>query len=183
MAVLVIAGILWGSYVNLVGKEETVIKRDSNLDVAYQRSLDEIDGKIATMKIEPVYYNMVYLPYAQAREGYLQANKTGDTTQLDKGISEVKSAINVINVVARTESVPPVVLKAVQALSDSITNIEGIKNQERRLYNDAVQDYRQTVRTTPWAGPLGFSVDKYKPFEAQPGAERPDYKGRIEGGK
>jgi len=67
-------------------------------------------------------------------------------------------------------------LKASQNFRDLQTQIEGTENrisEARRKYNDAVQNYNQTVRHFPnslLAGIFGF--DKMTKFAAAEGAEK-----------
>ncbi len=170
--IVVVLLLVFGSYISaknqMVAKDEAVKTQWSQVDVALQRRADLIPNLVATVKGYATHEEKVFGDIANARAGLLNArdpqSKIQANGQLDGALGRL---------LAISENYPD--LKANQNFIALQTQLEGSENrisQERRRYNQFVQDYNTFIRQFPnsiWAGIAGFQP---KPnFEASEGSK------------
>ena len=161
-AVVLLALWFFGSYNGLVKLDTTSEQKWGNVQNAYQRRADLIPNLVATVKAYSDYEGDVLTEITNARASVGQAR-----------------------LLVVVEAYPN--LKANENYLDLQAQLEGTENRintERAYYNEAVQKYKQKVRSFPSnivAGMFGFSLEKWNMFQADQGAEKaPDVKGLIE---
>lgn len=168
----------------LVGKDENVKAKWSEVQNQYQRRADLIPNLVATVKGAAKFESETYVGVAAARAGQAGAalknvaskqvdNVTqSDVDELQKAGAEAQTAArNLINIAV--EAYPQ--LRATENFLGLQTQLEGTENRvttARNHYNTAVQDYNTSVRSFPnniFANMFGFGV---KPtFQADAGAQ------------
>jgi len=172
-AVLIIAGM----YNGLVSKDVATSKAWGNVQSAYQRRADLIPNLVATVQGSATFEKTTQTEIAALRSGAQQASQqvASATTpeQLQAAEGQMTGLIGRLNVVV--EAYPQ--LNSVQAFRDLQVQLEGTENRikfERDNYNTAVQTYQISVRSFPtniFAGMFGFSIDKWKMFQATDNAQ------------
>jgi LemA protein len=159
LGILVVIGlIMGGTYVSsrneMVRKNEAVKQTWSQVDVVLQRRADLIPNLVATVKGYAQQEQKVFGDIANARAGLLNARTPGEKIaangQLDGALGRLLAIV---------ENYPN--LKSNQnflALQDELAGSENRIAQERRRYNEAVQDYNTYIGLFPnsifarWAG-------------------------------
>ena len=170
--IVVVVLMVFGSYISaknqMVAKDEAVKTQWSQVDVALQRRADLIPNLVATVKGYATHEETVFGDIANARAGLLNAR---DPQSKIEANGRLDSALG--RLLAISENYPD--LKANQNFLALQTQLEGSENrisQERRRYNQFVQDYNTFIRQFPnsiWAGIAGFQA---KPnFEASEGSK------------
>ncbi len=167
-----------GTYNTLVTKDEAVNTAWSNVESQYQRRADLIPNLVSTVRgaadFESSTLEAVTNARARATSINLDASDLNDPAkvqQYQQAQSELSGALS--RLLVSVEAYPE--LRATEAFRDLQTQLEGTENRiqtERLRYNEAVQDYNQSVRRFPaalFAGVMGF--DRRVPFEADEGAE------------
>jgi len=170
--------ILAGMYNGLVSKDTNVQAKWGNVQSAYQRRADLIPNLVATVQGSATFEKSTQTEIASLRSGAEQVSKdvASATTpeQLQATQSQMTGLIGRLNVVV--EAYPQ--LNSVQAFRDLQVQLEGTENRikfERDNYNTAVQSYGTAVRSFPTnmiAGMFGFSIDKWKTFQADESAQK-----------
>jgi LemA protein len=169
--IVVVALLVFGSFVSaknqMVAKDEAVKAQWGQVDVVLQRRADLVPNLVATVKGYATHEETVFGDIANARAGLLNArdpqSKMAANGQLDSAFGRL---------LALSENYPD--LKSNQNFLNLQTQLEGSENRisnERRRYNQVVQDYNTYIRQFPnsiWAGIAGFQPKQT--FEASEGA-------------
>lgn len=161
-----------GTYNSLVNKDIASENSWAKVQTAYERRLDLIPNLVATVKGSANFEKETQTQVAALRSGISNAKSTSDLNTVGAKMNSLVSGI-LLNVEAYPE------LKSATnflALQDELAGTENRIKWERDNYNDAVKDYKQSVRRFPVniiAGMFGFEVDKWEMFEANDGAENP----------
>ena len=180
--VIAVAAVLlfWvkGVYNNMVTQDEGVKTAWSQVENQYQRRLDLIPNLVNTVKGYASHEK-------ETLEGVIQARAQATQTTIDPSNlteesmkrfqaaqGELSNALSRLMVVM--ERYPD--LKANQNFMELQAQLEGTENrisEARRKYNEAVQNYNQTVRKMPSALIAGlFNFNVMPKFEAAAGAEK-----------
>ena len=181
IGVLVIVGIFAlvfiGIYNGLVSKDVDAQTKWANVQSSYQRRADLIPNLVATVQGAADFESGTQTQIAELRTGAtaLQQQVASAKTpeDLQAAQASMSGLIGKINVVV--EAYPQ--LKATENFKDLQVQLEGTENRiqfERNNYNTAVKTYATSVRSFPTnilANMFGFNADKWKMFEATPGAE------------
>ena len=176
VAVVCIA-VIAGVYNSLVSKDTNVQAKWGNVQSAYQRRADLIPNLVATVQGSANFESKTQTEIASLRSGAEQVSKDVATAttpeQLQSAQTQMTGLIGRLNVVV--EAYPQ--LNSVQAFRDLQVQLEGTENRiqfERNNYNTAVQTYGTAVRSFPtniFANMFGFSIDKWKTFQADETAQ------------
>jgi LemA protein len=184
IVLLVILGILIvgvmivvGMYNGLVNKDVDVQTKWGNVQSAYQRRADLIPNLVATVQGAADFESNTQTEIAKLRTGAQQVSEQVATAttpeQLMAAQQNMNGLIGRLNVVV--EAYPQ--LRATENFKTLQDQLEGTENRiqfERNNYNNAVRTYATSVRSFPTnmiAGMFGFSIDKWKTFEAAPGSD------------
>ncbi|MFM7839437.1 MAG: LemA family protein [Chitinophagaceae bacterium] len=176
--ILILGGCACNGYNSLVGKDENVKAKWSNVESDYQRRSDLIPNLVNTVKGAANFEQQTLTQVVQARAratsitidpNNVTPEKLAEFQQAQAGVS---SALGRLLAVA--ENYPD--LKASQNFRDLQQQLEGTENRikvSRNDYNAAVQEYNTTARRFPtvlYAGFLGFT--RKSGFAAEAGAEK-----------
>jgi LemA protein len=173
LIVLMVGGWIAGTYNELVVRDTTTEKGWGYVQSAYQRRADLIPNLVDIVKGARDFEKSTLIEVTKLR------SQTGSIKQQisdAKTTDELQTAGNDMNgVLSRllviVEAYPD--LKTNQnflALQDELAGTENRINFERNNYNTEVMNYKTAVRSFPAniiAGMFGFSVDKWKTFEAE----------------
>jgi len=161
---------------NLVDKDTNIEKMKSNLDTQYQRRADLIPNLVETVqgaaKFEKSTQTEIAGLRSQAISGQEMMSKAKTVEEVQAANGEISSVLSRLMVVV--EAYPT--LQSNQNFRDLQSQLEGTENRityARTEYNEAVTDYKKTVRSSPTmfiAGFFGFSADKWGMYEADKGA-------------
>lgn len=177
---VVVVLVLWmfSGYNGMVDKQEQATTALANVQTQYQRRADMMPQLAKIVKAYAKHEKETFEAVTKARAAVGQvkldpANLTPEKLQqYSAAQGELASAFSRLMVVA--EKYPE--LKASENFRSLQVQEEGTENrisEARRKFNDAVQDYNQTVRKMPnalIAGIFGFQV--MPKFEAAAGAEK-----------
>jgi len=167
-----------GSYNTAVGKDEGVKAAWSQVENQYQRRADLIPNLVNTVKgyanFEQSTLTAVIEARASASQIKVDPNQLTPENiqrfeQAQQGLSGALSRLMVL-----TENYPD--LKANQNFMDLQKQLEGTENritQERKKFNESVNDYNSYIRKFPTnlvVGMFGFSPKGY--FQAAAGSEK-----------
>lgn len=167
-----------GGYNNMVTREESVESAWSQVENVYQRRADLIPNLVNTVKGAANFEKETFTAVTEARSKASQItvdpkNLTPEKIQeFQAAQGELSQALGRLMMV--TENYPQ--LKANQNFQDLQVQLEGTENritQERRKFNEVVQDFNTYIRKFPnnlLAGMFGFEKKGY--FEAEKGADR-----------
>jgi LemA protein len=167
VALLVVFGI--SSYNSLVGMNENVNGKWSQIENMLQRRADLIPNLVNTVKGYAAHEQQAIAAVADARAKLAGAAGPAAKAQAN---GELNSALSRLLVVV--ENYPN--LKADQnfrALMDELSGTENRIAVARKDYNDAVQGYNTKIRSLPtsiFAGMMGFGPKEY--FRAEEGAKQ-----------
>ena len=178
--VVVLLLLFWGvgSYNGLVGQDEEVSNKWSNVETQYQRRSDLIPNLVSTVKGYAQHESKTLEAVMAARSQATQvkidpSNCTPQQlAQYQKAQGDVTSALG--KLLAITENYPD--LKANQNFLELQSQLEGTENRitvARKDFNDAAKEYNVAIRRFPKsiiAGICGFDKKAY--FEAEAGAEK-----------
>lgn len=177
---VIVVLVLWmfSGYNGMVGKQEQATTELANVQAQYQRRADMMPQLAKIVKAYAKHEKETFEAVSKARASVGQVKlDPNDLTseklqQYSAAQGELSSALSRLMVVA--EKYPE--LKASDNFKALQVQEEGTENrigEARRKYNDAVQDYNQTVRRMPnaiIANVFGFQV--MPKFEAAAGAEK-----------
>ena len=167
-----------GSYNGLVGQDEEVNNKWSNVGTQYQRRSDLIPNLVSTVKGYAQHESKTLEAVMAARSQATQvkidpSNCTPQQlAQYQKAQGDVTNALG--KLLAITENYPD--LKANQNFLELQSQLEGTENRitvARKDFNDAAKEYNVAIRRFPKsiiAGICGFDKKAY--FEAEAGAEK-----------
>ncbi len=169
---LVVALLIGSSFVGIrnqmVTKRETVNAAWSAVDIALQRRADLIPNLVETVKGYAAQETTIFTEIAKARSALIGARTPADKIAANGALDSALSRLLVI-----TENYPQ--LKSNEnflRLQDELAGTENRIAQERRSYNEAVQDYNTYIQLFPnsvVAGMSGFTRnDAY--FKADEGS-------------
>lgn len=169
LAVLVVGGVLWGTYNSLVGKSQAVDAQWAQVETQYQRRFDLIPNLVNSVKGAMAQEQQVFTAIANARTRYGAAASTDERAA---AATEVETALGRLLVVM--ENYPQLrSIEAVRGLMDELAGTENRISVERRRYNDSVRDYNTAIKTFPTnllAGVFGFTERQY--FASVSGADQ-----------
>lgn len=177
---VIVVLVLWvfSGYNGMVDKQEQATTALANVQTQYQRRADMMPQLAKIVKAYAKHEKETFEAVTKARAavGQVKLDPTNLTPeklqQYSAAQGELASAFSRLMVVA--EKYPE--LKASENFRSLQVQEEGTENrisEARRKFNDAVQDYNQTVRKMPnalIAGIFGFQV--MPKFEAATGAEK-----------
>ena len=173
VVVLLIVALLVGSWFvgirnQMVTKRESVNAAWSSVDIALQRRSDLIPNLVETVKGYASQETTIFTEIAKARSALIGARTPADKIAANGALDSALSRLLVI-----TENYPQ--LKSNEnflRLQDELAGTENRIAQERRNYNNTVQDYNTYIQLFPnslLAGLSGFARnDAY--FKADEGA-------------
>jgi LemA protein len=173
VVVLLIVALIVGSWFvgirnQMVTKRETVNAAWSSVDIALQRRSDLIPNLVETVKGYAAQETTIFTEIAKARSALIGARTPADKIAANGSLDTALSRLLVI-----TENYPQ--LKSNEnflRLQDELAGTENRIAQERRNYNNTVQDYNTYIQLFPnsvIAGMSGFARnDAY--FKADEGA-------------
>src|SRR2546427_9036463 len=183
LIVLIIGGVMFGSYNNLVTKQQTVKARWSLVENQMQRRADLIPNIVATVKGVAGLEERVCTRIAEARSQLLSTMQNPNSTTEDKIAADGKldQALRdggLLGTGGRflsiAENYPQ--LKSNESflkLQDELAGTENRLATVRRDYNLAAQDYNTTRSRFPtvlMASLMGFKEQPY--FQADQGAQQ-----------
>jgi len=168
LLVLVLGGSLVGSRNELVTEKNAVDGAWAQVDVALQRRADLIPNLVETVKGYAAQETTIFTEIAKARSALIGAKTPADKIAANGSLDSALSRLLVI-----TENYPQ--LKSNEnflRLQDELAGTENRIAQERRSYNNTVQDYNTYIQLFPnsvIAGMSGFTKnDAY--FKADEGS-------------
>lgn len=161
----------------LVNKDVAIEKMKADLDSQYQRRADLIPNLVATVQGSAQFEKSTQTEIAglrsralAAQENMGNAKTTGEIESVNGELTGILSRLMVV-----VEAYP--VLQSNQNFRDLQSQLEGTENRinyARTEYNEAVQDYKNGVRTFPSsivANMNNFDVDKWEMFKAKTGTD------------
>lgn len=171
--------VIWGisGYNSLVGMEEGVDNKWSNVETQYQRRADLIPNLVSTVKGYAAHEKETLEGVIAARSKATQLTVNAEDLTPEK-LAEYQKAQGAVTsalgkLLALTENYPD--LKANQQFLELQAQLEGTENRitvARKEFNDAAKTYNTGIRRFPknlLAGLFGFDRRPY--FEAQEGAD------------
>ncbi|HTO93350.1 MAG TPA: LemA family protein, partial [Bacteroidota bacterium] len=180
IAVVVVAGFMWGVGVNnrLVQLDEGVRSAWSQVENQYQRRADLIPNLVETVKGYANQEQDVFIGVAEARAKVSQMTVTKDVLNDPQAFAKFQAAQDQLGsalsrLLVVSENYPQ--LKSNENFLSLQTQLEGTENRitvERKRFNDIVQSYNTTIRQFPVsfiASLRGFNEKPY--FQAKEGAE------------
>ena len=180
IAIVVGVILLWGvsTYNGFIKKQENMVKAWSQVENVYQRRADLVPNLVALVKNYAEYEQGTLIAVTEARAK--AANATVNTENFDENeFANFESAQNELGnslnrLIVSVENYPD--LKANEEYLTLQAQLAGCENRiltERQRFNEAAQDYNQSVRKFPSsivANMFGFEKRPY--FEADAGAEK-----------
>lgn len=177
LGVISIVGFYIGTFNSLTGKDVAIEKMKADLDSQYQRRADLIPNLVATVQGAAQFEKSTQTEVARLRS---DANTAKDNMGKAKTPSEIDAANNEMTsiwsrLMVVVEAYP--VLKSNENFKDLQSQLEGTENRityARTEYNEAVQDYKVSVRSFPTsivANMNNFREDKWEMFKAKAGAD------------
>ena len=158
LLLLVFSG--FGSYNSLVGMDENVNKKWSDLGSQLQRRSDLIPNLVQTVKGYSIHEKEVLSNIADARAKLAGAKSVNEQIA---GQNELSGALSRLLVVV--ENYPNLKADAnFRSLQDELAGTENRIGIARMDYNQAAQDYNQNIRKFPtliYARVLGFAAKPY----------------------
>lgn len=170
IAAVIIAGFgAYKSFYNgIIGLDESINEKYSQIQVQLQRRNDLIPNLVSTVKGYAAHETEVFDAVSDARARLAGASTPEETIAAD---GELASALG--RLLAISEAYPE--LKSNEnflSLQDELAGTENRIGVARKDYNEAVRDYNVKIRSFPaniFAGMFGF--EKKDMFEAAAGAE------------
>ncbi len=178
---LIIVGFaMWGVgvYNNLVGLNEDVVQRWSQVENQYQRRVDLIPNLVNTVKGVADFERETFTAVTEARSKVQEINVTPEMLDNPQAMQQYQNAQeNLGSALSRllvtVEAYPQ--LKANENFLQLQAQLEGTENRiavERMKFNQSVQTYNTKIKRFPAnfvAGITGFNEKAY--FEAAEGAD------------
>jgi len=165
---LILIGIVWGSYNNLVRFNQNVDKSWADVQAQYQRRIDLIPNLVNVVQSYAGFERITLTQITEIRSRWQTTQLPEERVRL---ANQFESALSKLILIA--ENYPD--LKASQnfiALQDSLAETENMISVVRTRYNGAVREYNTATKIFPSnivANMFGFYEKTY--FEAIPGAE------------
>ncbi len=169
--VVILAIWLGASYNGFISSKAGVDNAWSKVEAQYQRRVDLIPNLVATVKGASNFEQETFVQVTQARSDWAQAKALGDRGQEVLAAQKFDTAVNAFKLTV--EAYPQ--LKATQAYTDLMTQVEGTENRvtvARTDFNDAVMSYN--VRVMRFPGNLAAKIFGFAPetaFQAAAGSE------------
>jgi len=169
LVVLLVLAVIggFGSYNGLVSMEENVNKKWSDVDSQLQRRMDLIPNLVESVKGYSIHEKDVIKSVTDARAKLAGAKNVDDQIA---GQNELSGALSRLLVVV--ENYPNLKADATfRNLMDELAGTENRLNIARMDYNQAVQQFDQSIRKFPtviFARIFGFDAKPY--FQADKGA-------------
>ncbi len=166
LVVIILISSIVGSYNGLVNRQTAVESQFAQVQNVLQRRSDLIPNLVNTVKGYAAHENELYTAIAEARAALAGADTVEETSAANTALDSALSRLLVI-----VENYPD--LKANQnfiSLQDELAGTENRIAQERKLYNEAVQDYNSSIRKFPKniiAGIFGFEKADFFEADAQ----------------
>jgi LemA protein len=177
---VILAFVLFGQYItvrnNLVLKREDVRQKWSQVENVLQRRADLIPNLVATVKGYAAHEQKVFDDIAAARAALGGARNPQESIAANGQLDSALSRLLVV-----VENYPN--LKADQQFLNLQAQLEGTENriaQERRRYNETVQDYNSYLQVFPnniFASIAGFAYnnDYFKASESAKQVPKVDF--------
>lgn len=165
------------TYNNMVGYNENVAEKWSQVENVYQRRADLIPNLVNTVKSYAEFERETLTQVIEARSKATSVNVNADNLnpamfqQFQEAQGELSSALS--RLLVTIERYPE--LKANQNFLDLQAQLEGTENRistERRKFNQVTRNYNTYIKKFPqvmFANMFGFEPKPY--FEAEQGAE------------
>ncbi len=165
------------TYNNMVGYNENVAEKWSQVENVYQRRADLIPNLVNTVKGYAEFERETLTQVIEARSKATSVNVNADNLnpamfqQFQEAQGELSSALS--RLLVTIERYPD--LKANQNFLDLQAQLEGTENRistERRKFNQVTRNYNTYIKKFPqvmFANMFGFEPKPY--FEAEQGAE------------
>jgi LemA protein len=158
-----------GARNGLVNKEEAVNTQFSQVDVQLQRRFDLIPNAAESVKAVLKQEQTVFIEIANARARYGSASSADQKIEASNQLDSALGRLLVI-----VENNPT--LNSDKTVRDFMVVLEGSENrisQERRVYNEKVQDYNVAVRRFPGSIAAAlFGFDRKPLFVGTPGSNQ-----------
>lgn len=168
LIVIILVGVVWGSYNSLVGLSQNVNKSWADVETQYQRRVDLIPNLVNVVQSYAIYEKDLLTNITALRSQWQTSPTQNQQVQTT---NQLESAISKLLVVA--ENYPDLKASAnFISLQDSLAETENMVSVARTRYNAAVKDYNAMTLYFPSnviASWFGFSAKPY--FDANPGAE------------
>jgi LemA protein len=181
VVLLIILAVMWGVGVNndLVGREQLVSERWSQVQNAYQRRADLIPNLVETVKGFAAQERTVLEEVTKARASVAGMKVTPEVLNNPEALKKFEQAQSELGgalsrLLVTVERYPD--LKSNQNFLALQSQLEGTENRiavERRRFNEAVRDFNTSVRRVPANFVASLRGFREKPFfEAAPGSEQ-----------
>jgi LemA protein len=168
LLVVIVAGVLIGTYNSLVTQSQAVDGQWSQVETQYQRRYDLIPNLINSVKGAMTQEQAVFNAIAEARTRY-----GGAATVSDKATAAGELEVALGRLLVVMENYPQLKsIDVVRGLMDELAGTENRISVERRRFNELVRDYNTAIKTFPTntiAGMFGFTEKKY--FQSVSGAD------------
>ncbi len=143
--VLIVGGIIWGTYNSLVTKSQAIDAQWAQVETQYQRRYDLIPNLVNSVKGFMTQEQTIFEQISQARSKYAGA-VTADEKALAAG--DVETALG--RLLAIMENYPQ--LRSIEAVTQLMDELAGTENRisiERTRFNDRVRDYNTSIKQFP----------------------------------
>ncbi|MFA7075267.1 MAG: LemA family protein [Candidatus Izemoplasmatales bacterium] len=163
LIVLVIVGFLIKTYNVLVNLRNKVRNSWSQIDVQLKRRFDLIPNLVETVKGYAKHESEIFGAFAEARDMYSHATKTGSVGDAAKAEQGLEGALS--RLIAVQEQYPD--LKAnenFKSLMEQLNETEDKIAFSRQFYNDNVMEINNKIEMFPTniiAGMFGFKQEPY----------------------
>ncbi len=180
LVVLIAAFAVWGTYNDIVARQQDVESSWAQVQNVYQRRADLVPNLVATVKGYAAHESQVLeaVTASRAQVGSLQVspNTINNPAELQKFQQAQAGLTNALSrLLLVVERYPD--LKANQNFLELQSQLEGTENRiavERRRFNESAQAYNTRIMQFPAnivARMFGFEKKAY--FESTPGSEKP----------
>ena len=166
-----------GAYNGLIGVDQEVKGKWSNVETNYQRRTDLYNSVIKTISasanFEKSTLTEVIAARAKATSINVNLNDSSSLRQFQQAQAGLQGSFSKLMAVA--EAYPDI--KTTKAFQDFQAQIEGTENRinvARKDYNSAVQTYNLKVKTFPnniFAGMFGYNEKQF--YQSDPGSNKP----------